>query len=106
MRLLISGLREKFLGKMYLVVAGRAACFWMHVEGFLELLAKIRGGYHRFISSILNHIVIAVIEIVNFLKRAEVLFWSSVAIKAPAHRMRLGLIDDFHLVDVAMAALA
>lgn len=89
-----------------LVVAGRAARFRMHVEGFFQLLAEVFGGLDGAVGDIFFGVFVAVVEIVDFLKRAEMLLRCAVAIKAPAHGVRLGLIDDFHLVHVAVAALA
>ena len=87
-------------------MAGSAAGFRMDVEGLLQFLAKIHGGLDLVVLGIFRDIAIAVFEIEDLLQRAEVLLGRAVAIKAPSHRVRLILIYHFHLVDVAVAALA
>ncbi len=89
-----------------LAMASSAARFGMHVEGLFEFFPEILGRENRRVARVFRHVFVAVVEVENFLKRAQMLLGSAVAIKAPAHRVRLSLIDDFHLIHVAVAALA
>jgi hypothetical protein len=47
-----------------------------------------------------------VIEIIDLFERAEMFFGGPVTVETPSHRVTLGVIDFFHLVDVTMTALA
>ncbi len=86
-------------------MAGGTACFRFHGEAVFQLLAKVEGGFHGSIVGVFHHVLIAVFEIEYFFEWAEVIFGGAMAIKAPSHRMRLGMINNLHLIHVAMAAL-
>jgi hypothetical protein len=44
------------------------------------------------------------IQIGNLVKRAEMIFRSTVALQAPTHAVGFGVVDDFHVVDVPVAS--
>jgi hypothetical protein len=44
------------------------------------------------------------IQIRNLVKRAEMVFRSTMAFQAPTHAVGFGVVDDFHVVDVAVAS--
>jgi len=94
------------------MVAGSTAYLGPDVELFLELQAEIFGGFHRLALGIHEvwmggQILFRIVaEVVNFFERPEILFRSGVAVDAPAHGERLRLEHDFHLVHIAVAALA
>jgi len=88
------------------MVAGRAAFLRFDVEFLDQLETEFAGGGDGVVLDVFGNIGIAVVEIEDLLKRAEVLFGGAVAFEAPAHRVALGLINDFHFMHVAVAALA
>ncbi len=88
------------------MVAGSARGLGMNRELFLQLLTEIQGGFDSLIPGVFRDIGIAVMEIENFLKRTEVILRSPVTFEAPAHGLGLGLINHFHLIYIAVAALA
>lgn len=47
-----------------------------------------------------------VVEIGHLFDRPEMLFWRTVTVKTPSHSERLVMVNNFHVVDVAMTALA
>lgn len=87
-------------------MAGGAARLRIDVELLFEFEAQIFGRFHAEVRVSGDVMLRIILKIIDFLQRAEVLFRSLVAIKAPRHRLALCLIDDFHLIDVAVAALA
>lgn len=88
------------------VVAGRTARFRMHRELFLELFAQIQSRGNGTIRAVFFGILVAVVEIIDLLQRTQMLLGCAVAIQAEAHRERLRMVDNFHLVHVTVAALA
>ena len=91
------------------MVASGAGDLWLDHELLLELEAKILCGLDARLCEVwivreINFCIIR--EIVNFLKWAEIFLRRIVAIEAPAHGVGFSLIDDFHFIDIAMAALA
>ncbi len=45
------------------------------------------------------------VKIVHFLNWAEMIFGRTVAFQTPAHAVRLIMVDHFHLIHIAVAAL-
>lgn len=88
------------------MVAGGTGDFGLHHELFLELETEFFGRIHAELRVIGNVGLSVVAEVVDLLEWAEIFLRCAVAIKTPTHRVWLGLVDDFHLVHVAMAALA
>lgn len=95
------------MSSVALVVTRRTGGLGTDLELLLELLAEIFGGFDgRALGNVSGNILVAVVEIEDLLERAQVLLGSAVAIKAPTHGVRFGLIDHFHLVDVTVTTLA
>lgn len=88
------------------MVAGGASDLGLHHELLLELETEFFGRIHAELRVVGNVGLSVVAEVVNLLEWTKIFLRCAVTIKAPAHRVRLGLVDDFHLVYVAMAALA
>ena len=88
------------------VVAGGAAFLGFHIKLLLEFQAEILGGFDAQLRIVGDVGLRVVVEVVHFFERAEVFFGGAVALEAPAHRVALVLIDHFHFVHIAVAALA
>ena len=87
-------------------MAGGAAFLGFHIKLLLEFQAEILGGFDAQLRVVGDVGLRVVVEVVHFFERAEVFLGSAVAIEAPAHRVALVLIDHFHFVHIAVAALA
>ncbi len=88
------------------MVTGGTAGFRMNVELLPEFLAELLGGGDAFVVGVFRNIGIAVFKIENFLKWTEMILRCAVAVQTPSHRVGLSLVNHFHLVNVAVAALA
>lgn len=87
-------------------VTGGASFLGMNHELLLQLEAKLFSGFHAELGIVRNVGLCVVAEVVDLLERTEVFLGSAVAIEAPAHREWADLVNDLHLVHVAVAALA
>ena len=90
------------------MVAGSAACFRLQLEFLFKFFSEINRIGDSFALGIENHMTLQILsgiifQIENFLQWAHLSFRSIVAIDAESHRVRLGVIDDFHLIHLAVA---
>ena len=91
------------------MVASGTGLLGVDHELLLEFQTELLGGLDPRLTEvrIFFKVCLRIIrKVVNLFQRAQILFWSAVAIKAPAHRVGLRLVNDFHLIDVAVAGLA
>lgn len=88
------------------MVAGGTGHLWLDHELLLELETEILSGFDAKLWVVGEIGLRVVIEVIDFFERAEIFLRGAVALEAPAHGVRLRLVDDFHFVHVAVAALA
>lgn len=102
---------------MLLVVAGAAAFLRVDAPVFLQALAELRLclllAVTVLIADFLGQLLVflevvehVVIQIINFLERAQVLLRSAVALKAEGHTQALVVMHLAHLMHVAVTAFA
>jgi len=88
------------------MVTGGACDLGLHHELLFQLEAEVLRGLDRSILRVFRHIAVVVGKVVNLLERTKIFLRCTVTLKAPAHGMRLCLINHLHLIDVSVAALA
>ena len=87
------------------MVAGGTSDLGFHHKLLFQLETEFRGGFYAELRVVGDVGFRIITEIINFLQWTQILFRCTVTLEAPPHRMRLGLVDDLHLVHIAMAAL-
>lgn len=44
------------------------------------------------------------VQVGDLVQRAKIILWGAMALEAPTHAVGLGVVDDFHVVDLPMAS--
>lgn len=91
------------------MVAGGTALTWLQLEYVGKLFAELFRIGDALAFVVLDFVLLEILhgvvfQVVNFLQRTHFIFWGAVAIEAEAHGVRLSMIDDFHFIDLAVAA--
>ena len=89
------------------MVTGCAGLTRRDLPHILEFQTEVFLGFEtlEFLAVAVRQVFLGIeLEIENLLKRTEMLFWSAVTLKAPAHRKTLILVDHFHLIDTTVTA--
>ena len=93
------------------MVAGSAAFLGLQFESFLKLLTEFFGLSDALAFVVEHHIVLQILsriilQIENFLQRANLVLRSAMALQTEAHRVIFRVENNFHLVNLTVATYA